>query len=562
MEQQFDFIIIGAGSAGCVLADKLSLDSRSSVLLVEAGPSDSHPMIHMPKGFPKIAASKLHAWTYEARPGAEGAQSTQSWISGRMLGGSSSLNGMQYQRGHSEDYDHWERDLGLTGWGWKTMSRVFRTMEDHELGDDGTRGAGGPLSISVSKNKTFVMDKLIEAGKQVGLPYHDDPNTADHEGIGPINATIKKGRRWSSAKAFLEKAMSRSNLSVRTEMVVTRILFDGNRATGIEVLKDGQKIRFLANREVILSAGTLNTTKLLQLSGVGDREKLESLGIPVVRHLPGVGRNLREHVVLLMQFRLSQNISQNPQYSGYRLMLHAARYLLSRSGLLASTPYDLAAFVKTGAGLERPDVTLVAAAMSVDLKAWKGFSGGIKLEKEPGIQILGYATQPQSQGSVSITSSDPDAPLDIVHNFLAHPSDQKTAIATIRYIRNLLSQPAILPYIKAETLPGNAVSSDAEILAFCHMIGGPGYHVAGTCKMGTDDLSVTDARLRVHGLTGLRIADLSIAPTLTSGNTNGPAMAIGWRAAELILEDTKTSATEVAERRPMRTSSAVSDLTV
>lgn len=549
MSQTFDYIIIGAGSAGCVLADKLSQDTHNTVLLVEAGPQDSHPMIHMPKGFPKIAASKQHAWTYDARPGTQGAQSKQSWISGRMLGGSSSLNGMQYQRGHAEDYDHWERDLGLKGWGWKEMKRVFRTMEDHELGDDGTRGVGGPVSISVSKNKTFLMDKLIEAGGQLGLPYHDDPNCADHEGIGPINATIKRGRRWSSAKAFLEKAMPRPNLRVLTDTVVTRILFAENRAIGIATRSGAQRIEFSAKREVILCAGTLNTTKLLQISGVGDKQKLAPLGIPLVRHVPGVGQNLREHVVLLMQFRLKQKISQNPQYSGFRLMLHGARYLLARSGLLASTPYDIAGFVKTNPELARPDVTLVAAPMSVDLAAWKGFSGGITLEKEPGTQILGYATQPQSQGSVNITSADSDAPLDIIHNFLAHPSDQKTAIATIRYIRHLFSQPAIAPFIKSETLPGAAVDSDESILAFCHTIGGPGYHVAGTCRMGTDDMSVTDERLHVRGIAGLRVADMSVAPTLTSGNTNGPAMAIGWRAAELILEDHKAIVAGVVGRR-------------
>ena len=542
MAQTFDYIIVGAGSAGCVLANKLSADSRNRVLLVEAGPADRHPMIHMPKGFGKIAASKEHAWYYEARPGAQGAQSTQTWITGRMLGGSSSLNGMQYQRGHSEDYEHWARDLGLQGWGWHEMSRVFRSMEDHELGPDGTRGAGGLLSITVSKNRSLLMDKLVAAGAQMGLRYNHDANQPDHEGIGPINATIKDGKRWSSARAFLEPARTRPNLTVLTNTVVDRIRFEGSRAIGIECSNGSGTVRYQADREVILSAGTLNTTKLLQLSGIGDAQKLSRLGITPVRDLPGVGQNLREHVVLIMQFRLSGDYSQNPQYSGYRVALHGARYMLSHSGLMAAPPYDLAAFVKTRPNISRPDATLVAAPMSVDLKAWKGFSGGIKLEKEPGAQILGYTLQPQSQGSVSISSSSAAAPLEIVHNFLSHPYDREVAIATVRYMRALFKQPAILPYIKAETLPGGDVNSDEAILAFCHMIAGPGYHVAGTCKMGHDELSVTDERLRVHGLAGLRVADLSVAPTLTSGNTNGPAMAIGWRAAELILEDAKSGA--------------------
>jgi choline dehydrogenase len=542
MPQAFDYIIVGAGSAGCVLANKLSVDPNNRVLLIEAGPPDRHPMIHMPKGFGTIAASKDHAWTYKARPGVAGVQSTQDWITGRMLGGSSSLNGMQYQRGYPEDYDHWERDLGMTGWGWNEMGRVFRTMEDHELGADGTRGEGGPLSVSVSKNHSLLMDKLVAAGAEMGLRYNRDPNQSDHEGIGPINATIKNGRRWSSARAFLEPAKKRPNLTILTNTVVSRIRFERERAVGIDCLNGAQAVQFRADREVILSAGTLNTAKLLQVSGVGDRQRLSSLGIPVIRDLPGVGRNLREHVVLIMQFRLSGNYSQNQEYSGYRAALHGARYMLSHSGLLAYPPYDLAAFVKTRPNIARPDATLCAAPMSVDLKAWKGFSGGIKLEDEPGAQILGYTLQPQSQGSVNIISADPEAPLDIEHNFLTHSYDREVAIATVRYMRALFKQPAILPYIKAETLPGGEVSSDEQILGFCNMIAGPGYHVAGTCKMGKDDMGVTDERLRVRGLTGLRIADLSVAPTLVSGNTNGPAMAIGWRAAEIILEDSKSGA--------------------
>jgi choline dehydrogenase len=535
--QNFDYVIVGAGSAGCVLANKLSADARVSVLLIEAGPSDSHPMIHMPKGFGKIAASTSHAWYYEAMPGAAGAQSKQTWITGRVLGGSSSLNGLQYQRGVPEDYDHWERDLDLRGWGWTEMGRVFRAMEDHELGADASRGAGGPLSISVSKNRSMLMEKLVEAGGELGLRHNVDANRPDHEGIGPINATIRNGRRCSSARAFLQPVRRRANLKVLTGVVVSRIQFESGRAIGVQCITDGQLSEYRASREIVLSAGTLNTARLMQLSGLGNGQQLAALGIPIIADLPGVGENLREHVVLIMQFRLAGNYSQNAQYSGYRLAWQGLRYMLSHSGLMASPPYDITAFVKTRPGLTRPDAQLVAAPMSVDLKAWKGFSGGIKLEDEPGAQILAFTLQPQSQGRVQIRSTDPNDSLDITHNFLAHADDRQAAIANIRYMRKLFSQPAIAKYIKAEMLPGLAVETDDAILAFCETYAGPGYHLAGTCKMGHDTLSVVDERLRVRGVAGLRIADLSVAPTLLSGNTNGPAMAIGWRAAEIILED-------------------------
>ncbi len=533
--QQFDFVIVGGGSAGCVLADKLSADGRHKVVLIEAGPRDTHPMIHMPKGFGKIAASAKHAYYFDAIAGPGGKNSAETWIRGRMLGGSSSINGLQYQRGHPEDYDHWKRDLGLTGWGWSDMLRIFRSMEDHQLGANDFRGAGGPLPIAINTNHTMLMDKVIEAGGQLGLPMVDDTNRPDQESIGYITCTAKDGRRWSAAKAFLDPARGRPNLTIVTDTDVRRILFDGTRAIGVEAERGGTVVRYDAAREVILSAGTIGSPMLLQRSGVGPAAHLRSLGVPVVADRAAVGGNMREHLVFTVQYRLAGDYSQNKQYSGWRVLMHGARYMMFHSGLLANGPYDVTAFVRTRPGLDRPDAQLVTGPMSMDMAAWEGFSKGIKLEDEPGAQILGYPLRPQSEGSVMISSADPAAPPVIVHNYLSHPGDREMAIGTVRYMRRLFDQPAIRPYIKAEMLPGADVSSDDDILAAYNRMSGPAYHALGTCRMGTDADSVVDPELRVRGVSGLRVVDISVLPTQISGNTNGPAMATAWRASEFIL---------------------------
>jgi choline dehydrogenase-like flavoprotein len=419
------------------------------------------------------------------------------------------------------------------------MGRIFRSMEDHELGANAWRGAGGPVTVSLTRNRTPLTEAVIEAGTQMGLARKLDPNEPDPEGIGPLNATIRDGRRWSAAKAFLAPARGRANLTVMTGIEVDRIALDGRRATGVQALVGATRKTFKAAREVIVSGGALNSPRLLQRSGIGPAARLQALGVPVVYDAPGVGANLREHVVLTMQYRLRGDWSQNKQYSGWRLGLHALRYSLLHSGLLACPPYDVTAFVKSRPGLARPDVQLVAGAMSVDLKRWKGFSAGIPFEREPGAQVLGYFLWPQSQGSVMITSPAADQPPRIVHGMLSHPIDCEAAIATVRYIRRLFEQPALKPFVLAETLPGPGAQTDEDVLAFCKMICGPGYHPAGTCRMGTDASSVVDERLRVRGIGALRVADLSVIPTLVSGNTNAPAMAVGWRAAELALQDAK-----------------------
>ena len=514
----------------------LSASGRNQVLLIEAGPRDTHPMIHMPKGFAKIAASAQHAYYYQAEPGPSGRQGSETWIRGRMLGGSSSINGLQYQRGHAEDYNHWERDLGLSGWGWRDFGRIYRAMEDHELGANEWRGAGGPVPITVTKNRTLLMDKLIAAGGELGLRHVDDANQPEQEGIGYIAGTMRKGRRWSAAKAFLDPARGRNNLRIVTNTDVQRILFEGTRARGVECIHNGQTIRYHAHREIILSAGTLHSPKLLQLSGIGPAAHLSSLGIPVIRDSAQVGANLREHLLFTVQYRLSGPYSQNADYSGWRVLLHGIRYTLFRSGLLAHSPYDVTAFVRTRPGLDRPDAQLVCGPMSMDLAAWEGFSKGIKLEGQPGAQILGFGLRPESQGSVMIRSADPTTAPRIVHNYLTHEEDRKVAIATVRYMRKLIDQSALRPYVQGETLPGPTVASDDEILSAYDRMSGPGYHAIGTCSLG----KVVDTRLRVNGVSGLRVADISVLPTQVSGNTNGPAMVVGWRASELILEDAAT----------------------
>jgi choline dehydrogenase len=525
----YDYIIVGAGSSGCVMAERLTRDPQVSVLVVEAGPPDTSMLIHIPRGLPKLHAPGTKYLTlYKVQKG--GNQGTQTWMKGRGLGGSSSVNGMIYARGYPQDYDAWEA-AGCEGWGWKDIGRCYKEMEGHELGEGEWRGGAGPLKIGVQKDIDPLMESMIEAAGQAGVPRVQDINEAPEGGIGLQTCTVHRGWRMSAARAFLHPASKRKNLTIVTDTQVQRLVFEGTRAVRLQ-LRDRRGAHEVAvGREVILAAGAIETPKLLQLSGVGPAKHLQALGVPVVADRPGVGQNLREHLLVSLRYRVNSGGFAN-QFRGPRLAFNVARHLLTGSGPMGYPAHELVAFVKSRPEYDRADGEVGLMFAGIGLKP----DGNMRLLPGSNINAISYYGRPSSQGQCLIQSADMDQPPLIDANFLATEEDRRHSIDLTKYIDRLMRKPALAKAgpVYSGAKPDINFESDDEVLDLVRMVGTGGAHVAGTCRMGSDPDSVVDTHLRVRGVQGVRVIDTSIMPCLPTGNTNGPAMVMAWRAAELI----------------------------
>jgi choline dehydrogenase len=533
----FDFIIVGAGSAGCVLAERLTASGRHRVLLLEAGGSDRRFYVQMPLGYGKIFYDPSLNWMYQTEPDPGLNGQRDYWPRGKILGGSSSINAMVYVRGNAANYDGW-RDAGNPGWGWNEVLAAYREMEDNELGADPWHGAGGPLFIRrPTLDHHPLVNAFIAATEKTGLRFNPDLNGAEQEGVGTFQMTIKGGIRNSASRAFLRPAMRRKNLTVITGALVTQVLFDGSRAIGVCYERTGRVTRVSAAREVILAGGAVNTPQLLQLSGVGPGPLLKGLGIEVQRANPNVGAHLSDHQGLNYTFRMkvpTMNEVLRPWWGKLRVGL---QYLLTRSGPLAISINHAGGFFRTDPSLKSPNMQLYMQAFST-LIPKEGERPLLTPDPFPGMSLGLSNCHPTSRGEVAIRSADPHEKPGIVGNVYSTEGDVSDMLKAVKFLRRIAGQEPLKSLIAEELRPGPAVQSDTDMIDDIRQRSGTVYHPSCTCRMGPDEAtSVVDSRLRVHGLAGLRVCDASAFPAIPAGNINAPAMMMGWRGAALILSD-------------------------
>jgi choline dehydrogenase len=527
--QTYDYIIVGAGSAGSVLANRLSANPKFKVLLLEAG-RESHPWSRIPVGFAKLIKNPAANWLYSSEPEPSNGNRRIPIPRGKLLGGSSAINGMVFVRGQSQDYDTWAQ-LGNRGWSYREVLPIFRDMESYQgSGDEEYRGRSGPLKVSENTEMGPLYDVLVKAAGECGIEYTRDYNGAKQDGIGMTQATIRNGRRQSTAICYLDPARSRPNLTIQANALTESLILEGKRCVGVRYAMNGQVREARAGREVIVSTGSINSPQLLELSGIGQPAVLQGLGIEVKHELKGVGENLRDHFYPRMKWLVPESLrmTYNVKARGIGMVWQALRFALSHKGLLSLPASPIRAYVRTRPGLDAPDAGIT----------WMPFLANpdFTLSKTSGIGAIMGILRSESTGSIHVSSASPHQPPAVRFNFLSAQLDRDVTLRAMRIARNIATAPALKGIVTDEIAPGVNVDSDEELLDWVRNNAETTYHPVGTCKMGRDPMAVVDDQLRVHGLEGLRVADASIMPTLTSGNTNAPSIMIGEKASRMVLE--------------------------
>lgn len=531
MQEVYDYIVVGAGSAGCVVANRLSQNGQYKVCLIEAGPTDKSPLIHVPFGIIGLIREGKHNWGYNTQPEPELEYRRLYWPRGKTLGGSSSINAMVYIRGNPADYDDWEK-AGNPGWSWSDLLPIFRTLEGNERGANEYHGSSGELNVADIRDANPLSQVFIAAGKECGLPVNNDFNGETQEGVGYFQVTQKKGLRFSSAKAFLTNAKNRTNLKIHTDTHATRIIFKGQRAVGIEIKNKSGETKILhANKEIVLSGGAINTPQLLMISGVGPKNELEKHGIPTIQHLPGVGKNLQDHLDVTVMINETSRRSIGISWSAIPLtFIDVLRFIFQRKGFLTSNVSQAGGFVSL------PDDPPNRPGLQFHFLPTFLRDHGRQLTLGHGCTIHACQLRPKSRGEITLNSADPLEHPRIQANYLTHPDDMRDLIHAVKWARKLFGTKAFAKINGGEVMPGKTVVTDEDIIKDIRQRAETIYHPAGTCRMGADEFAVVDAKLKVRGIEGLRIADASIMPTIVAGNTNAPCMVIGEKCSRMILE--------------------------